>query len=375
MKGSGKRFDNQVEQYERAKARAKKPIVKPFETTRLDWFDAYCYFIYAVDIGWRDNEAFTMSASENSNDFSQKENKKTAIMQDGKGLIFDVKFLTRKTWGISERDDKTNRWYHVAQVMDERVKHYMQKRITQVREGIDSGITDQSELLKKYRILTEYEGEYIDRKTNKRKTKTMTNTVHALIGADNEYIKVGTMDKQSEDDLDAKQKKDKSKIRDMMGKQARQGIIRAIMRSCYKVAIPDLFAKQPYWTTMSLHSLRHVFAQAWLKRSDGNFNFVAKRGHWGGIGILEKAYGGTSKKKLLLETIKYSKVSIEKAEAQEMALLPPDVQETMRLMEQEDLKVDYATKAQKKEIEKAGGTVATQVTENSDTAGVEVSKE
>jgi hypothetical protein len=378
-RGEDKLYDKQVARYERAKKQAGTPIVRKYETTKLDWYDAYCYFIYAVDIGWRDNEAFTMSASTSGKDFASSEKKKTAIRimgqnKDGTPMIFDVKFLTRKTWGISDRQDDTDRYFHVAQVMDARVKHYMQKRINQVQEGMDSDILDQQELLKKYRILTKYNQEYWNKKKERWDKREVPNTVHALIGADDEYIKVGTMDKQSFDDLDAEQQKSGKFKRDMMVKQKRQEIIRAIMRSCYQQAIPDLYDSEPYWKKMSLHSLRHVFAQAWIKRSGGDFNFVAERGHWGGIGILEKAYGGTTEKQQMLSTITYSKQSLEWAEARELAQLPPDVRESFEALQRDIKKKDIATKEQEKRIKKAGGTVAQIVTAESNTAGVEEKK-
>jgi len=378
-RGEEKLYKKQVAIYERAKKLAGTSIQRTHETTKEDWYDAYCYFIYAVDIGWRDNEAFTMSASTSGKDFASSENKKTAIRivgmnKDGSPMIFDVKFLTRKTWGISDRQDDTDRYFHVAQVMDARVKHYMQERIDQVKEGMDSGIQDQKVLLKKYRILTTFEESYWNNKKKRWDTKTSPNTVHALIGADNEYIKVGTMTKQSFDDLDAEQQKSGKFKRDMMVKEKHQEIIRVIMRHCYQEAIPLLYEEEAYWKKMSLHSLRHVFAQAWIKRSGGDFNFVADRGHWGGIGILEKAYGGTTDDKQMLDTITYSKQSLEWAEARELAKLPPDVRESFEAMKKDRPKVDIATKEQEKRIKKAGGTVAQVVTANSTSAGVEEKK-
>ena len=106
----------------------------------------------------------------------------------------------------------------------------------------------------------------------------------------------------------------------------------------------------------------------------GDFNFVAERGHWGGIGILEKAYGGTTDDKQMLDTITYSKQSLEWAEARELAKLPPDVRESFEAMKKDRTKIDIATKEQEKRIKKAGGTVAQVVTANSTSAGVEEKK-
>jgi len=49
---------------------------------------------------------------------------------------------------------------------------------------------------------------------------------------------------------------------------------------------------QPYWLKKSIHSLRHLFAQLWLRKSEWNFGIVADRGHWETLDTLKKHYGG-----------------------------------------------------------------------------------
>jgi len=53
---------------------------------------------------------------------------------------------------------------------------------------------------------------------------------------------------------------------------------------------------QPYWLKKSIHSLRHLFAQLWLRKSDWNFGIVADRGHWETLDTLKKHYGGVPDK-------------------------------------------------------------------------------
>ena len=49
---------------------------------------------------------------------------------------------------------------------------------------------------------------------------------------------------------------------------------------------------QDYWLERSIHSLRHIFAQLWLRKSKWNFGVVADRGHWETLDTLKKHYGG-----------------------------------------------------------------------------------
>ena len=147
------------------------------------------------------------------------------------------------------------------------------------------------------------------------------NEVHALIGGDGKYIAVGTMEYQAKDLMTALERIEfdrKKQQRELMDVQHEPNAkLRAIMRNCFAKSIPKKHKLESYWTTNTLHSLRHVFAQAWLTRTDGDFEWVANRGHWGGIGILEKAYGQTTKEKQLQKSMKYAKTSLIQAEQQD----------------------------------------------------------
>ena len=46
-----------------------------------------------------------------------------------------------------------------------------------------------------------------------------------------------------------------------------------------------------YWINKPLHSIRHVFAQTWLRKSKWNFGLVADIGHWKIIDTLKLHYG------------------------------------------------------------------------------------
>ena len=55
---------------------------------------------------------------------------------------------------------------------------------------------------------------------------------------------------------------------------------------------------EEYWIAKPNHSIRHLFAQLWLSKSDWNFGVVADRGHWETLDVLKDHYGGMNKKKL-----------------------------------------------------------------------------
>ena len=48
---------------------------------------------------------------------------------------------------------------------------------------------------------------------------------------------------------------------------------------------------QTYWRNKPLHSMRHLFAQIWLKQSGWNFGLVADFGHWAILDTLKVNYG------------------------------------------------------------------------------------
>ena len=284
-------------------------VERKWSTEEEDWKDAQDYFLYAVDIGWRANEAFTCGTS-SAKEFIDGQ-KKSAIWEYSEDVMI-VKFLTRKTWGISERQGKS-RYTVPVNVMDKKVMERIRERQAQVKAGLeyarDHPDVSQAELVKKFRIRTKFTNHLGNEETNK---------VHALIGYDGKYIGLGTMELQTTDDMTTADKKDlearKQKPEMMVQKTGNQAKIRAIMRNCYSRVFPKKHNLETYWTSNSLHSLRHVFAQAWLDRSDKDFQWVANRGHWGGIAILEQAYGQPKKEEQLRKDIEYSKVTLEMAE-------------------------------------------------------------
>jgi len=334
-----KYYARQMEMLERATKIAGKPIYEEFNTTMEDWKDASDYFLYAVEIGWRANEAFTAGTNTDPTIIDAK--KKSGIWFPNEEKTFMViKFLTRKTWGISDRKPDVDRYTTTVDVMDKDVISRVNERLAQINEGLKAselGAT-QKELYDTYGIRTQY---------TTKAGLTKQNDVHALIGKDGKYIGLGTMELQAKDDMTTDELND-LRGRDqepevMKTNDTNQAKLRAIMRFCYKKVFPKKHAMESYWTSNSLHSLRHVFAQAWLARSGQDFQWVANRGHWGGIAILEQAYGQPNERKQLAKTVKYSNTTLAQAEKADNT----DAEDDKDL---KDLKVDPKTLAKLLEL-------------------------
>ena len=63
--------------------------------------------------------------------------------------------------------------------------------------------------------------------------------------------------------------------------------IRENLRACYVAA----GMTNEYFTKKPSHSLRHIAAQDWLRRSKFDYGFVAKLGGWNTLDELKASYG------------------------------------------------------------------------------------
>jgi len=102
--------------------------------------------------------------------------------------------------------------------------------------------------------------------------KVRDNIIHSLIGADGKYTRIDTIDLPT------------NKI---VPHTQRRKVVKNILRHCYEQAgiTATFFYDRP------IHSLRHVFAHYWLKKSGYNYNLVMKLGHWNNQKLLEGSYG------------------------------------------------------------------------------------
>ena len=83
--------------------------------------------------------------------------------------------------------------------------------------------------------------------------------------------------------------------------------MRAIFRICYKKSMDEDQQLDNYFLKHSLHAIRHLFAQFWIKASKKDYTFVRDLGHWGGTDVLESFYGGASGSETLENMIKFGK--------------------------------------------------------------------
>jgi len=286
--------------------------IKKFETNDEDWDDAYFYYKVAMDLGWRAEEAFTSGANrasgENSTGIIEQGAEQQEIMT-GKTFPIIVQIMTRKTAGIEGRT------HHGGNISFEDTKVMIKRKRDMVEKYSDTKKYSEEEALK-HGVIQYYEDRSIDYelylKTGKVRygeTKSETplkvkNTIHALIGTDDKYTRVGTMEfpKNAKFRPDKRKlyNKEKWTIPQVKTYDKQRGKLRAIMRVCYeKVLAKDMY--RDYFSKHSLHALRHLFAQYWLTATQGkdgkgtrDFAFVMELGHWGGVDVLMNFYGKSS---------------------------------------------------------------------------------
>ena len=279
--------------------------VKKFVSNEEDWNDAYFYYKNAMDLGWRAEEAFTSGANR-----AQGKNS-TGILEEGvadqevmggKTVPIIVQIMTRKTAGIEGRT------HHGGNISFEDTKVMIRDKRDMVDEYSDPKKHDAKEALE-HGVVQFYEDRTIDYelylKTGKEpEFRLVPNPIHALIGADGKYTKVGTMEFPKTAKFRPEMRKLYNKknwtIPEVKKEDTERQKLRAIMRICYeKVLERDMYDE--YFKEHSLHALRHLFAQYWLRASQGkdgtgtkDFAFVMELGHWGGVDVLMNYYGKSS---------------------------------------------------------------------------------
>ena len=214
------------------------------------WEDAYFLFMLAVGaLGARAEELFDIIAGVPYDDQS------SGVEIDKKSGVYAVYIYTRKT-----EQTKAGK-IHEALIPNspdgDIIKHLIDKRLAEIAKG--------NNILSKVKV----DGELVP------------NEIHALIGADDKYTNIRTINKPVDEVIEVPK---------------RRQIIRNILRHCYEhVNVKD----QKYYTFFfdrPIHSLRHVFAHYWLVKSGYNYNLVADLGHWHNLELLKGSYGKMDKK-------------------------------------------------------------------------------
>jgi hypothetical protein len=65
------------------------------------------------------------------------------------------------------------------------------------------------------------------------------------------------------------------------------------------------YDESSYFWKRPLHSIRHAFAQYWLRNSEWNFGWVAEHGHWKTIEELKTSYGGIPKDQFIKDSLAF----------------------------------------------------------------------
>ena len=198
--------------------------------------DAYFMFLLSLEIGFRANEAFTISTRRFSNDRESGIEK----MQFGGKTRYRIQMLTRKSAWVGQ-------YTHKVLILDDECTELIKERLQQVEDGI--GIVE-------------------------KKNRVGTLTDHSLIGFDDQYLQVNTLQNP--------------KPKQTTQQKQNQNALMDFFRQCYKRAELD----DPYYTKKPFHSMRHIFAQYWLNKTSYDYQFVADLGHWKTLSVLKDSYGG-----------------------------------------------------------------------------------
>ena len=146
---------------------------------------------------------------------------------------------------------------HKALILDKFTNSLIEKRLNQIKEGIlMRGKMSAEKIQKEY-------GVDIDLKSD----------AHCLVGADNEFFQVSTL------------QNDTPKKTTQQGKN--QKILADQFRECYRIVLGE----SDYWLKKPFHTMRHLFAQYWLFKTSWDVNFVADLGHWKAPTELIRSYG------------------------------------------------------------------------------------
>jgi len=209
------------------------------------WHDAFFLFMLgSTALGGRAEELFDIIA----NPPLDPESSGVEIIEEEDPPMYIVSVYTRKT---EKMDDGKIHQAVITNSDDGDI----------VKDLIDTRLKD---IKQKHGIITKITPQY-------KGGKVRDNKIHSLIGADGKYTRIDTIDLPT------------AKVKPTV----RRKIVSKILRHCYEQAgLTDTF-----FYDRPIHSLRHVFAHYWLKKSGYNYNLVMKLGHWHNQKLLEGSYG------------------------------------------------------------------------------------
>mgnify|MGYP006409031221 FL=1 len=274
------------------------------------------YYRVAMDLGWRAEEGFTAGANksldENMTGTKEDVTPKTVSNPEGQKFVL-LRIMTRKTAHVGAG-------HHGGSIITPETMDLIRKKREMVDEYGDPNKHTAAEALEKG-VIQSYISTAVDPETiNFTKdgkvtglpatyNKSVPNKIHALVGADGYFTEVDTMDLPSNPlmtkELKALYREHNLQIPAVKGIEKNRIKLHAIMRHCYAEVFlgnggekKDMYDN--YFKKHSLHALRHLFAQYWLKasaRKNGgvrDYALVMQMGHWKGIDVLMNYYGKVS---------------------------------------------------------------------------------
>jgi hypothetical protein len=209
----------------------------------------YFLFLLNLEMGLREKEAFTISATEPEPDQSGV---REIIIDDKK--MYEIIVRTRK-------GDWTGDSIHTGLIQDPELVDLISQRVNQVKEGMKQKTQKAAD---KFGVKIEIMN---------REHKMIRNPNHTLIGNDNEFYQIATLQNQ-------KPTQKTEQTANMVNLEEK-------FRECYDKA----GLTETYWTQKPFHSMRHIFAHYWLIKTDYDYEFVANLGHWKATTELKRSYG------------------------------------------------------------------------------------
>jgi len=280
--------------------------IKKLITTQKDWQAGWMYYRVAMDLGWRAEEGFTAGAN------LSDDPKMTGITEtktpDG-DIFLVLRIMTRKTAHV-------NRSHHGGSIITPETMELIKAKNDLVIKYSDTEkYTDEE--AKKHGVMRSYISTEVDPATLKKDEtgkyvglpvnfgKRVENKIHALVGEDDYFTGIETMELPAKDGFSKAERKlykaNQWQIPKVKRRESNRDKLHAIMRHCYAEIFADKKSMyDKYFKFHSLHALRHLFAQYWLTASalqnNGvrDYAMVMKLGHWDGVDVLMNFYGQTS---------------------------------------------------------------------------------
>lgn len=283
--------------------------IKKIVTNKKDWEYAYFYYKGAMELGWRAEEAFTSGANRSTADDETGVAETTSMeMQkqaDGTEKLVEVKTLTLRI--MTRKTAHVGEGHHGGTIVDPETQQMIRDKMALVEKYMEKkkggGFVHTEKEAKAHGIIQEYLSRRVDENllpnTPEDYNTMVDNKIHALIGEDGYFTEVGTMDLPSDAKFETPKrnlwKEKKWQIPQVVKVDSNRDKVKAIMRHCFEKVLPKGMFDN-YFKFHTLHSLRHLFAQYFLKATEYNtgtkdFALVMELGHWGGIDVLMNFYG------------------------------------------------------------------------------------